>query len=190
MSHTKNNNLVIYNENIIKQVFQRSDPTRGIKKRLNRLYTQYQNFPYEFQILHKTMSTAQFDKIKNKTSKTQEENTLNLVVFKSTASFRECFPNHYLMLEHNESLLLLVSSRQVWSHVSSLLPALTWQGNWPGWQCHMHCYGYAPSGRTPSSPNLHPNFMNRNKKQIDKENFTLLHAEYDNIDIFFVFSVS
>lgn len=71
------------------------------------------------------MSTAQFDKIKNKTYKTQEENTLNLVVFKSTVSFRECFPNRYLMLEHDESLLLLVSSRQVWSHVSSLLPALT-----------------------------------------------------------------
>ncbi len=61
------------------------------------MYTQYQNFPHEFQILHKTMSTAQFDKIKNKTYKTQEENTLNLVVFKSTVSFRECFTNRYLI---------------------------------------------------------------------------------------------
>lgn len=117
--------LVIYNQNIIKQVFQRSDPTRGIiKKKFNRLYTQYQISPYEFRILHKTVSTAQFDRIKNKTSKTQEDNKLNLVVFKSTASFRECFPNQYLMLEHtNSDRVPFVIGQQQTSLVPCELPA-------------------------------------------------------------------
>ncbi len=170
-------------------MFQRSDPTRGIiKKKFNRLYTQYQNFPYEFRILHKTVSTAQFDRIKNKTSKTQEDNKLNL--FKSTASFRECFPNQYLMLEHTNSdrVPFVIGQQQ-----TSLVPCEP-----PASSSHMtgklarlampHALLRLRAIRTyPFFPQSSPQLQEQKQKTNGLGESTLLHAEYDNMEMYYFF---
>lgn len=93
--------LVIYNQNIIKQVFQRSDPTRGIKNKkkltdcIHNMKISLMNFKYEFQ-LHKLIGL--------RTRHLRHKRKIHLTLWYSNQlHLLESFPNHYLMLEHTDS---------------------------------------------------------------------------------------